>query len=66
MDLNFQTGVLLLLIAGIVAMLTRRVRLPYSVGLVAAGIILATLPFAPKVSLTKVLIFDWTAPTAPI
>jgi hypothetical protein len=36
----FYTGVLLLLIAGIVAMLTRRVRLPYSVGLVAAGIIL--------------------------
>jgi len=28
-------------------MLTRRLRLPYSVGLVAAGIILAVLPFAP-------------------
>ncbi len=62
MDLNFQTGVLLLLIAGVVAMLTRRVRLPYSVGLVAAGIILATLPFAPKVSLTKDLIFTALLP----
>jgi CPA1 family monovalent cation:H+ antiporter len=28
-------------------MLTRRLRLPYSVGLAAAGIILAVLPFAP-------------------
>ena len=36
-------------------MLTRRLRLPYSVGLVAAGIILAFLPFAPKVSLTSEL-----------
>ena len=57
MDLNFETGALLLLIAAVVAMLTRRLHLPYSVGLVAAGIILAILPFAPKVSLTKDLIF---------
>jgi len=57
MELNFQTGAFLLLIAAVVAMLTRRLRLPYSVGLVAAGLFLATLPFAPKVSLTKDLIF---------
>ena len=57
MELDFQTGALLLLIAAVVAMLTRRLRLPYSVGLVAAGIILAILPFAPKVALTKDLIF---------
>ena len=62
MELNFQTGVLLLLIAAIVAMLTRRLRLPYSVGLVTAGIILAILPFAPKVSLTKDLIFTALLP----
>jgi len=62
MDLNFQTGALLLLIAGVVAMLTRRVRLPYSVGLVAAGIVLAMLPFAPRVSLTKDLIFTALLP----
>jgi len=43
-------------------MLTRRLRLPYSVGLVAAGIILAILPFAPKVSLTKDLIFTALLP----
>src|SRR5260370_27823665 len=62
MDLNFETGALLLLIAAVVAMLTRRLRLPYSVGLVAAGIILAILPFAPKVSLTKELIFTALLP----
>src|SRR6266852_6397127 len=43
-------------------MLTRRLRLPYSVGLVAAGIILAVLPFAPNVSLTKDLIFTALLP----
>lgn len=62
MDLDFQTGALLLLIAAVVAMLTRRLRLPYSVGLVAAGIFLAVLPFAPKVSLTKDLIFTGLLP----
>ena len=62
MELDFQTGALLLLIAAVVAMLTRRVRLPYSVGLVAAGVILAVLPFAPKVSLTKDLIFTALLP----
>ena len=62
MELNFQAGMLLLLIAAVVAMLTRRLRLPYSVGLVAAGIILAILPFAPKVSLTKDLIFTALLP----
>jgi CPA1 family monovalent cation:H+ antiporter len=62
MELDFQTGALLLLIAAVVAMLTRRLRLPYSVGLVAAGIFLTTLPFAPKVSLTKDLVFTGLLP----
>ena len=62
MELNFQNGALLLLIAAVVAMLTRRLRLPYSVGLVAAGIFLAAMPFAPKVSLTKGLIFTGLLP----
>jgi CPA1 family monovalent cation:H+ antiporter len=43
-------------------MLTRRLRLPYSLGLVAAGIILAFLPFAPRVILTKELIFTALLP----
>jgi len=62
MEPNFQTGALLLLIAAVVAMLTRRLRLPYSVGLVAAGIVLASLPWAPDVKLTKDLIFNALLP----
>lgn len=62
MELTFQTGALLLLTAAVVAMLTRRLRLPYSVGLVAAGIVLAAMPFAPKISLTKELIFTALLP----
>jgi Kef-type K+ transport system membrane component KefB len=52
MELNFgKDGLLLLLVAAVVAMLTRRLRLPYSVGLVAAGMALALLPLAPKIFL---------------
>jgi CPA1 family monovalent cation:H+ antiporter len=57
MGYQFQTGTFLLLIAAVVAMLTRRFKLPYSVGLVVAGILLAVLPFAPDIHLTKDLIF---------
>jgi len=62
MEYQFQTGTLLLLIAAVVAMLTRRLRLPYSVGLVAAGIMLAFLPYAPKIVLTRELIFTVLLP----
>lgn len=62
MELNFETGAWLLLIAAVVAMLTRRLRLPYSVGLVVAGIVMAFLPFSPHVSLTKDLLFDALLP----
>ena len=62
MELNLLTAAMLLLIAAVVAMLTRRLHLPYSVGLVAAGIGLAVLPFAPQVSLTKDLIFTALLP----
>ena len=51
-----QIGVLLL-VAAVVAMLARRLRVPYSVGLVIAGIGLALLPFSPKIELTKQLLF---------
>ena len=62
MELDVQTGALLLLLAAVVAMVTRRLRLPYSVGLVVAGICLAALPFAPNVNLTKDLIFTVLLP----
>src|ERR1700752_3084647 len=50
-----QIGWMLLVAAG-VAMLARRLRVPYSIGLVIAGIGLALL-FSPKVELTKELVF---------
>lgn len=62
MELNFEKGALLLLISAVVAMLTRRLRLPYSVGLVVAGIVLALLPFSPDISLTKELLFTVLLP----
>jgi CPA1 family monovalent cation:H+ antiporter len=43
-------------------MLTRRLRLPYSAGLVAAGMGLAVLPFSPTVQLTKELLFKALLP----
>ncbi len=48
---------LLLFIASLVAMITRRLKLPYSVGLVVAGIVLAVLPYGVSVPLTQELVF---------
>lgn len=63
MEMNLEKSVvLLLLIAAVVAILTRRLRLPYSVGLVAAGMGVALLPFGPKVNLTKELLFTGLLP----
>lgn len=62
MATQFQTVTVLLLVAAVVAMLTRRVRLPYSVGLVVAGFVLAAVPFAPQVALTKDLLFSALLP----
>src|SRR5713101_8439717 len=57
MDSIFEKGAVLLLIAAVVAILSRRLRLPYSVGLVTAGIALALLPFTPQITLTRELLF---------
>ena len=55
MELTFESGALLLSIAAVVAMLSRRLRLPYSVGLVAAGIGLALLRGSVDVHLDLVI-----------
>src|SRR5579859_5296364 len=47
-----------LLTASLVAIVSRRLRLPYSVGLVIAGIVLALLPFGIELPLTRDLIFS--------
>lgn len=48
----------LLLVASVVAILTRRLRVPYSVGLVFAGILLAFFPLYTTIPFTKDLIFN--------
>lgn len=48
----------LLLVAAAVAIVARRLRLPYSAGLVMAGVVIAFLPFALQTPLTKDLIFS--------
>ncbi|MBX3120469.1 MAG: sodium:proton antiporter [Fimbriimonadaceae bacterium] len=53
---------LLLLIAALVAMVARRLRLPYTVGLVVAGTSLAALGIQTGVELTKELIFNLFLP----
>ncbi|HTC35394.1 MAG TPA: sodium:proton antiporter [Bryobacteraceae bacterium] len=62
MELTVQNAALLLLIAIVVAILTQRLNLPYSVGLVAAGIALAFLRFSNTIALTKDLLFTVLLP----
>jgi monovalent cation:H+ antiporter, CPA1 family len=53
---------LLLLVACLIAMISRRVGLPYSVGLVAAGLLIALIPEAPQFTLSRDLIFNILLP----
>ena len=57
-----QSAVLLLLIAAVVAMMTRRLHLPYSVGLVLAGVALVLLPGAPAIHVPGDLIYTALLP----
>jgi Na+:H+ antiporter len=62
MTFSFEDLGVLLLIAALVAMLTRRLHVPYSVGLVATGIVLAMSPLQLDLKLTKELIFTTLLP----
>jgi CPA1 family monovalent cation:H+ antiporter len=57
-ELSFLTIGLLLLVASLIAMGTRRIGLPYSVGLVAAGLAIAFIPDTPELPLSRELIFN--------
>ena len=58
MNLSLEFIAALLLIAAIVAMAVRRLRIPYTVGLMLTGIVLAISPFpTDDVEITKDLIF---------
>ncbi|NUR11772.1 MAG: sodium:proton antiporter, partial [Bradyrhizobium sp.] len=48
----------LLLIACLIAMVSRRLGLPYIVGLVVAGFLIALLPSTPNLPLSRELIFN--------
>jgi len=52
----------LLLVACLIAMLTRRLGLPYIVGLVVAGFLIALLPSTPDLPLSRGLIFNVLLP----
>jgi len=62
MQLTIESIEILLLIAALVAMLTQRVRLPYTIGLVAAGIVLGLLAFVPQIELSRELLFTVLLP----
>ena len=62
MQLTIENIEFLLLIAALVAMLAQRVRIPYTVGLVLAGIALSFLPFMPELELSRDLIFTVLLP----
>lgn len=55
---DFGSLGLVLLVASLVAMLTRRIGMPYSVGLVIAGFVLALTPYALNLKLTPALIME--------
>jgi len=52
----------LLLVACLIAMLSRRLGLPYIVGLVVAGFLIAFMPNAPQLPLSRELIFNILLP----
>ena len=53
---------LLLLVACLIAILSRRLGLPYIVGLVVAGFLIALLPNSPDLPLSRDLIFNFFLP----
>jgi Na+:H+ antiporter len=52
----------LLLVASLVGVFARRLHVPYSVGLVVAGIALALLPWHPSVTLSRELVYTGILP----
>ena len=60
--IDFPTLGLLLFVAALVAILTRRLHVPYSVGLVVAGMALALTPVGPRLTITPELIYQLLLP----
>ena len=62
MDFTIERFELLLLIAALVALVAKRVQIPYTVGLVIAGIAVSFFRFTPDIELSKELIFTVLLP----
>ncbi len=62
MEMRIGTFAALLLVAAVVAMVARRLKVPYTVGLVIAGVALALFSIVPQIRLTKELIFTLFLP----
>lgn len=62
MEITIESIEFLLLIAALVAIIARRVRIPYTVILVVAGIALSFFSFVPEIDLSKELIFTVLLP----
>ena len=64
MNLTFRLEILegFLLLAALVAIAARRLRLPYTVGLLLAGIAVALSPWHPQIEVTKDLVFSLFLP----
>src|SRR5437764_13150497 len=61
-DVSLAPIGILLMVACVIAMLTRRLGLPYIVGLLVAGFIIALLPNSPNLPLSRDLIFNILLP----
>ncbi len=60
--LGIEAVEIILLIGAVVAIIARRLKIPYTVGLVVAGIILAFIPLGFEVNFSKELIFKVLLP----
>jgi len=60
--LNIETIEIILLIGAVVAIIARRLKVPYTVGLVVAGIVIAFLPLGFEVHFSKELLFKVLLP----
>jgi CPA1 family monovalent cation:H+ antiporter len=62
MDITIENLEACLMLAAVVAILARRLRLPYTVGLLLAGVAVAFSPWQPAIQVTKSLIFTLFLP----
>ena len=61
-EIGIETIEIILLIGAVVAIIARRFKIPYTVGLVVAGIVLAVLPLGIHIEFSKEMIFKVLLP----